>query len=238
MNPSRERDLAALAAYAFTHRSEADVRADWIDPLLRLLGYGLGTRNRVLREVPLQLNPPQRQVGSHRIQIDYIPTVFDSGLWIIEAKRPQHDLFGAEHLGQAWSYATDPRIRVPLIMLCDGDRLGVFDVTQADWDAPILDMARVDVRDRFDELDAVLGAKNVAEAVRTRQLKYLRDALNTQLDPRALDATLAEVRTMVEEARPLVQERRNQIRDEARRESMERGEAAIERQVFGGLHKN
>ena len=101
-------DLQLLADYNLSGRNDEEIRGDWIEPLLRLLGYGLGTRHRILRETQLTLDPPVRMLGSSRHRIDFVPTVFNRRLWIIEAKRPQENLFADEHLGQAWSYGTPP----------------------------------------------------------------------------------------------------------------------------------
>jgi len=178
----REQELRHLASYDFQGQNEAEIRGDWIEPLLRLLGYGLGTRHRILREEPWQLRPPVRMIGSKRIEIDFVPTVYGHRLWLIEAKRPQEDLFAPPHLGQAWSYATDPRVRVPLMVLCDGTRFAVFDVTTEKWDEPVFDRPKASIADSFDELFQLLGAPRVAEAVRKRQLRHLHEALEAQVD--------------------------------------------------------
>jgi hypothetical protein len=220
-------DLAHLAEYEFEGRNEAEIRGDWIDPFLRLLGYGLGTRHRILRESHLRLDPPVRMLGSTRYEIDYVPTVFGRRLWIIEAKKPKEELFADSHLGQAWSYATDPRVAVPLIVLCDGTRLGVFDITVELWTTPVLDIKKEDLPTAFDEVFELLGAPRVAERVRLRQLDNLRAALEAQVDLSALDRTVEAVRSMVDEVRPLIVERRQQIRDEARQRAQSKGRAAI-----------
>lgn len=49
MELARDADLQMLASYDFSDRNEADIRGEWIETLLRLLGYGIGTRHRVLR---------------------------------------------------------------------------------------------------------------------------------------------------------------------------------------------
>jgi hypothetical protein len=221
-------DLEHLATYCFEGRNEAEIRGDWIEPLLRLLGYGLGTRHEIRRERNLALRPPARMIGSSRIEIDFVPTVFGQRLWIIEAKRPQDgdELFSDEHLGQAWSYATDPRIAVPLMVLCDGRRLGVFDVTRPEWDRPVFDKPKAELPAWFAEVFAWLGARRVAERVRQRQLAHLRTALEAQVDLDALDRTLTEVKTIVDETRPVVRERREEIRREARERAQARGTAA------------
>jgi hypothetical protein len=221
-------ELELLASYDFKDRNEAEIRGDWIDPLLRLLGYGLGTRHRILRESQLRLEPPVRMIGSTRYEVDYLPTVFGHRLWIIEAKKPVQDLFSDEHLGQAWSYATDPRVRVPLMMLCDGTRLGIFDVTIEAWPSPVLDVKKEDLPTAFDRVFEWLGAPRVAERIRLRQLEHLRSALEAQIDLGALDRTVEAVNGMVEEIRPAVAERRREVREEARHRVESKGQAAID----------
>lgn len=217
-------DIQLLADYPFEGRNEAEIRGDWIEPLLRLLGYGLGTRNDILRERTLRLAEATRMIGSSRIEIDFIPTVYGEQLWIIEAKRPQtgEDLFSTEHLGQAWSYATDPRIAVPLMCLCDGTRLGVYDLTRSDWDTPVFDRPKAKLPEFFGQLFELLGAPRIADRIRRDQLRHLRSALMAQIDSKPLDPTLKEVEEIVAEARPIVNERRRQVYKETR-ERIERG---------------
>lgn len=226
--PGGPADLQLLADYDFMDRNEAEIRGDWIEPLLRLLGYGLGTRHQILRERKLRLDPPVRMIGSSRYEIDFVPTVFGHRLWIIEAKRPQGDLFGNDHLGQAWSYATDPRVAVPFIVLCDGTRLGVFDVTVPEWTNPVFDHLKAELPARFDELFELIGAPRIAEAARRRQLGHLRTALEAQVDLAALDRTVQDVKQIADDVRPVVIARREDIRGEARRQAEERGRAAVE----------
>lgn len=222
------RELDRLAAYSFIDRSEADIRGDWIEPLLRLLGYGLGTHHPVKREHSFELREPTRMLGSTRIRVDFEPTVFERRLWILEAKRPSgDDLFAADHLGQAWSYATHPEIDVPLMALCDGTRIGVFDVTRVQWDSPVLEMRQSALPARFGELQKVLGARQVAESIRTRQLRHLRGALEAQLDLGALERTLNDVRQIVDAARSVVIARREQIRADARAAADAAAKAAL-----------
>lgn len=213
MQPHERRDLEALAAYDFTGRNEAEIRGDWIEPLLRLLGYGLATRHQVLRERVLGLQPPTRMVGLRAWRSILYQRCSVTGRG---SSRPQGDLSEDEHLGQAWSYATDPRVRVPLMVLCDGARLAVFDVTRVDWDTPLWDRPKADLADHFDELFSFLGAPRVAEKIRQLQMAHLRQALGAQIDLKALDETIAEVQSMVDEIRPRVRERREEIRREAR----------------------
>ncbi|MCW2982161.1 MAG: hypothetical protein JWO14_3888 [Solirubrobacterales bacterium] len=230
-------DLQLLAEYDFKGRNEAEIRGDWIETLLRLLGYGLGTRNDILRERTLKLAEPTRMIGSKRIEIDYIPTVYGEQLWIMEAKRPQEGeaLFSLEHLGQAWSYATDPRIAVPLMCLCDGTRVGVYDMTRSDWDTPVFDRPKAELLDCFGELFELLGAPRIADRIRRDQLRHLRGALMAQIDQKPLDETLKDVEAIVAEARPIVDERRRQIYRETRERIEGDGTKAMDAAGIWGL---
>ena len=228
-------DVQHLAAYDFEGRNEDEIRGDWIEPLLRLLGYGLGTDNRIQRGTSLALQPPTRMLGSRRIAVDFIPTVRGHRLWIIEAKRPQESLFDNEHLGQAWSYATDPRVHVPLIVLCDGTRIGIFDVTKVEWDEPVFDRLKEELPQHFGELFQLLGAPNVAESVRRRQLVHLRDALEAQVDLGALDRTGEDIAAMLSEVRPMVVQRRKEIREQVRIRAVQQGQKALDAAGMWGL---
>lgn len=200
-----------LARFEFDGLSEQAIREQWIYPLLMLLGYGLGTRNGVEIPLTLELRPALRMLGSHRWEADYRPTVLGTGLWIIEAKRPDEDPFAPDHLGQAWCYATDPRVRVPLMVMTNGRVIGVFDLTREEWDEPVLHMEHRELTERFAELESVLGARQVAEFVRRSQLSYLALALEAQVDEDVLDNTVEDVRGIAERARPRVRANRNEL---------------------------
>lgn len=207
-----DRELEALATFDFTGHSEASIREQWISPLLRLLGYGIGTVDMPFK---VAMRAPVRALGSHKWEADYRPTVYGMGLWIIEAKNPAEDVSSDMHLGQAWAYATHTRINVPLMMMANGRRICIHDVTQDEWDIPIVDIEQQDLRAGFGELSDALGARRVAEFVRQRQLRHLRTALLAQLDDEALEKTMAEVAELVAEARPIVSKRRGSARVDA-----------------------
>ncbi len=232
MPVTRDTELTALARYSFSGRTEEDVRGDWIEPLLRLLGYGLGTRNRIERGNSLKLQPPFRAVGRKRIHFDFKPTVRGKGLWVIEAKKPVDDLFADDHLVQMWTYATDPRVDVPLGVLCDGQRLGIFDLTKVEWDVPEIDLPQASLAERFDAIEQVLGARRVAEWIRSRQLRHLRSALQAQLDLSALDQTLNDVRQMVASVRPEIESEQQEIASAAWRKEEDERKALLEK---GGI---
>jgi hypothetical protein len=230
-----EAELAALAEFDFSGQDEQFIREHWIYPLLRLLGYGLGTIDIPFK---VDLRPPvheARALGSYRWEIDYRPTVHGRGLWIIEAKRPSEDLTSGQHLGQAWGYATHPLVDVPLMMLANGSKLRVFDVTQEMWDSPILEISQAELPERFGDLNSALGARSVAEFVRQRQLRHLRSALAAQVDYEALDQTLLDVQGIVNDARIAVTKNRASVQVEAMSRALNRRDRDGRAAGVGGL---
>lgn len=226
--------LSRLATTDFEGHDEQSIREQWIYPLLMLLGYG---DPQHLVDIPFKVDlaEPVRAIGHHRFEVDYRPTVFGRGMWIIEAKKPAEDLFSPQHLGQAWSYATHPEVDVPFIVMANGLRICVFDITKLRWDEnPEVDIAQADLPTEFGRLDEVLGARKVADFVRRQQLRHLRTALTAQLDEDALDKTLRDVEEIVAEARPAVRRNRSDLFLEAFMEAMaERDRSAREIGVLG-----
>jgi hypothetical protein len=226
--------LDDLASYSFEGRNETAIREDWIRPLLEHLGYGVGTLNRIEYEASVRLREPVRLLGHTRLRVDYLPTVLGRNLWLIEAKAPGPVADWPEHLGQAWSYATHPEVDVPLMVVADGSRIAVYDVTHAEWDTPVVDIASTDLSARFAELHSVLGARKVADFLRRRQLHRLSIGLRAEIDPSVLDATSSEVAAIVAEARPYVQENRKAIAaDQAERDRRTREAIDAAAGIFG-----
>jgi hypothetical protein len=219
---SPKRLLDVLASYDFTGHDEQAIREQWIYPLLTLLGYGLGTPNPVDIPFKVDLAAPIRALGSRRMEIDYRPTVHGVGLWIIEAKRPDEDLFSELHIGQAWSDATHPRVDVPFMVLANGIRLGVFDLDEDEWDRPVLDIQQAELPNRFAELAAVLGARQITGVARRRQLRHLRRVLSAQIDEEALDQTVRDVQAIADELRPEIMKKQAVITSDAWAEQFDR----------------
>jgi hypothetical protein len=88
------------------------------------------------------------------------------------------------------------------MVLANGIRLGVFDLGEDEWDRPVLDIRQAELPDRFAELTAVLGARQITGVARRRQLRHLRRALSAQIDEGALDQTVRDVQAIADELRP------------------------------------
>lgn len=192
--------LDQLSTYAFAGKNEATIRDNWIVPLLGLLGYGQGSNlYELVSEAPLKLRTPHRKIGSSTLYVDFVPTVMKQRFWILEAKAPDKAKF-EDHLAQAWGYATHPDIDVPLMVLADGSKILVYDLTQPVWDKPVVDLPQAQLATRFDELADRLGARQVGLFVEGRQFRHLRTVMHSQVDPAALERIVREVQAMAKAA--------------------------------------
>ena len=130
--------------------NEAQTRAEVIDPIIRLLGYDVETDFKAERERTVEV------VGAHKA-VDYSMTAFSIDHWLIEAKRPDGAAaFSREAVYQALRYAAHPDINAALMVLCDGDKIEVYDREES-LKGPVLSIVRADLEARFDELRRLLS---------------------------------------------------------------------------------
>lgn len=148
-------ELARLQKLDVTGFTEADVRAEVIDPMLRILGYRKGEDSSVDREKHISFADKTSKY------IDYSMTLWEKNFWLIEAKRPlSKDQFGYEELRQAVEYAVHPEINAALVVLCDGKKIEVFD-REEDLVNPIYRISVADLAREFDKLRKLLSPMHV-----------------------------------------------------------------------------
>jgi ABC-type transporter Mla MlaB component len=129
--------------------SETEVRSFVIDPIVRVLGYEKGT------VFSLDLEKSIRFLDKRR-QIDYKCTLWTGNFWIIEAKKPSsRPSFSYDDFSQALEYAVHPEINAALVVLCDGNKLEIFD-REVNVIEPVLRIARDDLVAEFDKIRAYL----------------------------------------------------------------------------------
>jgi type I site-specific restriction endonuclease len=114
----------------FDRMNEADIRAEVIDPLLRLLGYQSGTEFNIVRERTLRY--PRISLGRKKPtdpevkgRPDYILEIRGLDRWIVEAKPPNTDI-SHDDIEQAYSYAFLPEVAAGYFVLCNGKRFQIF----------------------------------------------------------------------------------------------------------------
>ncbi|WP_257284593.1 type I restriction enzyme HsdR N-terminal domain-containing protein, partial [Endozoicomonas sp. SESOKO1] len=140
--------IQSLNVSGFT---EADVRAEIIDPIIQILGYRKGQFSSVDRERHI------RFLGKTHKYIDYSFTLWQENFWLIEAKRPlRGESFGYSELSQAIEYSIHPEINASVIVLCDGVKLELFD-REENLEEPIISFKIENLVENIDLLRKMLS---------------------------------------------------------------------------------
>ena len=97
-------ELVRIEQLDISDFNEAEIRANVIDPIVRILGYQKGT------DFSVDLGRQLKILEKSRFP-DYKFNLWDADFWLIEAKRPRHGQanFGYEDLAQALEYAAHRR---------------------------------------------------------------------------------------------------------------------------------
>lgn len=214
-------ELTRISKYDVTNYSEEDVRAEIIDPVIRILGYAKETYFSLQREKHLK-------VADGDLFIDYRMTLWSQAFWIIEAKKVKRKSlkFSSRELGQALLYAVHPEIDAALVVLCDGRVFEVYDrdesVTQP--------AARVEVKnlpEQFHVLQALLSPWQSWFFQKRRALRVASRVLDLEITPGRIDEFSDAIKLRVLNARTKVYknwlEKRPEFDDNAQwRDSLEK----------------
>jgi hypothetical protein len=191
-------------------RSEQAVRAEVLDPMLRMLGYGGRTLNEVLYAHPERLPDEYRMVGSKRIEVDYVPTLRLQRFWIMEAKKPGG--LDPKAFLQAHFYATHPAIAARYIVLSDGEQIRLYDARATNFGDTRVVVNRASARDEFAEFYQLLAARNLLDAIRRDVLRDVERVLGEEIDVDAPRAFASEIAVISMRVKPLIAENVRQLR--------------------------
>lgn len=165
--------IQGLDVKSFT---EADVREEIINPILRTLGYRKGQYFSVDREKHLSF------LGKKSKYIDYNLTLWKENFWIIEAKKPlMGEHFNYDELRQAVEYSIHPKINASIVVLCDGIKLEVFD-REENLEEAILSFKIVDLLDNFNKLRNLVAPMQVWFFYKRRVLKSIDKAFENEFN--------------------------------------------------------
>ncbi|WP_104403518.1 hypothetical protein [Vibrio penaeicida] len=172
----QQEELARIEKLDVENYTEADIRAEVIDPIVRILGYQKGQFSSVDREKHI------RFLGKTHKYIDYSFTLWQENFWIIEAKRPlKGDHFGYSELSQATEYAIHPEINASIIVLCDGIKLEIFD-REEDLENPIVTMKIKNLSRDFHLLRKILSPVNIWFFYKRRVLRSIDKAFEVEFN--------------------------------------------------------
>lgn len=176
MNSIELAELVRIQELDVTGYTEADVRAEIIDPIIRILGYRKGDYSSVDREKHISF------LGQKNKYIDYNMTLWKENFWIIEAKRPlRGDKFGYAELRQAIEYAIHPAINAAIVVICDGIKIEVFD-REENVEAPIISFKISDLESNFDLLRMLLCPIHVWFFYKRRVLRSIDKAFESEFN--------------------------------------------------------
>lgn len=126
-------ELKRLTILSFYGWTEADIREEFVVPLLKLLGYRKELDYSVSREESFRLNPLFLQIGRDRIKLDYICSVRKQRFWIIESKPGKllkddtYPKLLLEDIAQAHFYSMHPDIDAKYFVVTNGWLLDLYD---------------------------------------------------------------------------------------------------------------
>lgn len=188
--------LAKVQALDVSGFNEAEVRAYVIDPIVSVLGYEKGSDFSVDLERKIDFLDAKKFP-------DYRFNLWREDFWLIEAKRPRSgkESFDYEDFSQAFEYACHPEIDAALIVLCDGEKIEVFD-RELSVAAPVLRIARENLIRDFDRLRALLEPWQVWFFQKRRVVRLIDKVFSKEFNL-----------SRVNEFKKLVDGRLNRLRD-------------------------
>ncbi|MDP9962987.1 hypothetical protein J2W37_000693 [Variovorax paradoxus] len=191
-------ELTRLQTLDVSSYAEMDVRAEIIDPVLKILGYQKQTQFSVDREKNLKILDKD-------VFIDYSVMLFEENFWIIEAKRVKRKKlkFIDTEVVQALQYAAHPDINAALLVLCDGRLFEVYDREES----LVTPVARVEVKrlvEDFDLLRAFLAPWQAWFFQKRRLLRLMDKVLDREMNLQRLEEFRYDVNRRLIEKRTVV----------------------------------
>lgn len=208
LDKDRLNKLAKLPLHKYR---EADVREEFLAPIIELLGYERGKDRDVLREDVQALSPAYVMLGSHKYKLDYKFVVWKQGFWLLEAKsaecsdpdKPPN--ITPEDVGQAFAYALHPHVDAPYYAVSNGWWFNLYD-RDGESQEPILKISQSELPAKFDELRKVLHAEQITFHLKHRLLRRIEQVLGADVSLDRSDEFLREVSHVVNKVRPRVLE--------------------------------
>lgn len=201
--------LEKLAGLPLHKHGEADVREEFLAPIVALLGYERGGDKDVLREDTHSLSQLFVMLGRHKYKLDYRFIIRKQGFWLLEAKPascadPKNPPeITAEDIGQAFAYALHPQIDAPYFAVSNGWWFCLYDRDSGKQD-PILKISQAELPKRFDELRQILGAEQITFHLKRRLISRIEQVLSADITLERSEEFLREVERVVNKVRPKV----------------------------------
>lgn len=220
-------ELNRLSKLNFSGWSEADVREDFIAPLLLMLGYRKELDYSVSRADSYKLNPLFLQVGSKRIELDYMCSVRKNKFWIIEAKNGGEDTYPEilrTSIEQAHFYSLHPEINTPYFIVTNGWYINIYERDKVDeFLTPILSVKKEELPEKYLRIDHLIGSTQILPFLKQRQLDCLESILSAEIHLDRLEEFSNEIKRTIAKVRPKVL---NNFRENAKKQKENNDEKA------------
>lgn len=178
----------------FTGWNEADIREDFIAPLLKILGYAKNTLNDINREETLKLSKPYQRIGRERVDIDYIPTFKLKRIWIIEAKSGITKKMDFGDFSQAYLYANHPEVNAYYIVLINGWEIRIYDAKESTgWDDQLIVCKKDNCDSTFIQLKEYLSLNKIIQTLRKRIINSIEDTFSVEIEELRLEQFQADI---------------------------------------------
>ena len=150
--------------------NEADVREEFVTPLLAKLGYRKGSENNIERE--LHLYYPNASLGREkksdpplRGRADYVLSVLGFGRWVLEVKQPNSKL-SPEEINQCLTYARHPEVSAAYAALTNGQKFVVYRVNQLATENPLCEVDVTSIENVYQKLLGFLSPDAIRRDLR------------------------------------------------------------------------
>jgi 16S rRNA G966 N2-methylase RsmD len=175
------RDLLQIPEFS----NETDVREDFVQPLLRALGYSNNSKNKIERNIQLKVSAlivGRKKKSLERYSPDYVLNVNGARKWVIDAKGPEESVRDDAHISQAYSYSIHREVNVPFFVICNGEEFAVYQTSDQSY-KPITVFKRYELDYRWQELYEMLSVEAIA--TRGKLTKAKEKALTNPAEKRA-----------------------------------------------------
>jgi hypothetical protein len=226
--------LDGLSQKDFCNFTEADVREEYIAPVLELLGYQKNTDYEVEREESSDLK--WLNIDNSGLQrFDYKFNIRKKYFWLIEAKNGKSKDITKESVEQAYLYSFNPDINCRFFVVCNGWHFNLYDRNKFlnnnndDIFTPVLTIGHFEIKTKFDLLYSYLGSSEIIFKVKEDIiLQDIKNTLSAEINPDRLKQFSAKVDDVINSSATQVLENIRKIHDWKR-------EIEIEEEELGKL---
>jgi hypothetical protein len=212
--------LDKLSKKDFTNFKEADVREEFLTPLLTLLGYEKNTDYEVEREegfsfkgALIPFSKMYLRIGKSKKKLDYICNVRKNNFWIMEAKSGSKKKINEKDIEQAYSYSLHPKVNCRYFLVSNGWQTNLYDRNkflleeEANIFEPILSIPHHEIAKKFHELNYKIGAPNVVFNVKEDcLLREIKKTMSSEIYINRLEQFEWKVQKVLRETEPKVYE--------------------------------